>query len=483
MEGLSNSIQINVIRLRYLYKVITKCRYFITLIMSHRRIIIPAIALTSLIILAGFLFLGSGNSNESPEPVTLKDIDSTAINISDKINNKTVFGIPVNHFHEVNGTIKRNQNLANILDKRGISPLTIHNLARESRKKFDVRHIRSGHNFHLYLSNDTAAAPRYFVYEIDPVNYVVFNIRKPELTYTGAKKVTNKTVQASGIINTSLYNTLASNDIAPVLTGKLAEIFAWEIDFYHIQKGDRFKVIYNKQMIDGTSIGIGSIKAAYFKHNGKDYYAFAYDQDGEKGYFDLNGQSLKKAFLKAPLKYNRISSRFSYHRYHPVLHRYLPHLGVDFAAPTGTPVHAVGDGVIEVASYNRGNGRYIKIRHNNIYETEYLHLSRFARGIHHGKTVKQGQLIGYVGSTGLATGPHLDYRIWKNGREVNPLKIDLPSSDPIEKKNMDSYNQHMALLLSGLNSITFHNDDRKHLASNVTPDTHQNRSLQDNSTL
>jgi murein DD-endopeptidase MepM/ murein hydrolase activator NlpD len=236
-------------------------------------------------------------------------------------------------------------------------------------------------------------------------------------------------------------------------------------------------------MIDGTSIGIGSIKAAYFKHNGKDYYAFAYDQNGEKGYFDLNGQSLKKAFLKAPLKYRRISSRFSYHRYHPVLHRYLPHLGVDFAAPTGTPVHAVGDGVIEVASYNRGNGRYIKIRHNNIYETEYLHLSRFARGIHRGKTVSQGQLIGYVGSTGLATGPHLDYRIWKNGREVNPLKTDLPSSDPVEKKNMDSYKQHMALLLSGLNSITFRNDDEKHLASNVTTDNPQNPSMQDNTTL
>jgi len=443
--------------------------------MNHKKYIIGAIA-TFVIVIFGLLFFGQGESKSpSHSVITISDIDSTAINVTKTTQIKTVFGLPVGRFQKSDGVVKRNQNLSSILSKYDVSPLTIHEVAQKARPVFNVRYIRPGKKYHVYFKNDESSNPLYLVYEENPVDYVVFNLKKPSTTYAGKKHVTQLTKKTSGIIKSSLYTTLEANDADPVLTEKLAGVFAWEIDFYHLQKGDRYKIVYNEQLIDGKPIGAGKIKAAYFQHNDHDYYAFAFDQNGKTGYFDLNGNSLKKAFLKAPLKYTRISSRFSYHRYHPVLHRYLPHLGVDFAAPTGTPIHSVGDGVIEVASYNSGNGRYIKIRHNSVYETEYLHMSHFARGIHRGAHVKQGQLIGYVGSTGLATGPHLDYRIWKNGREVNPLKIDLPSSNPVKPKLHEEYNQTMALLISQLNSVIFHQPGSKtRLAADTQSESESN---------
>ncbi len=219
----------------------------------------------------------------------------------------------------------------------------------------------------------------------------------------------------------------------PLLTNVLVDIFAWQVDFFRIQKGDLFKVILEEQVIDGEMVGIQRVVAAYFEHYDVPYYAIHFDQEGENEYFDENGSSLRKAFLKAPLNYYRIRSRFSLKRFHPVLKRYKAHLGTDYVADTGTPIRTVGDGVITEATYKRNNGNYVKIRHNSTYSTQYLHMSKIASGIRPGVKVTQGQTIGYVGSTGLATGPHLCFRFWQNGRQVNPMSVELPPSRPIKE--------------------------------------------------
>jgi murein DD-endopeptidase MepM/ murein hydrolase activator NlpD len=209
-------------------------------------------------------------------------------------------------------------------------------------------------------------------------------------------------------------------EATPELAIKLSQIFAWQIDFYHLQKGDHFKVIYDELFVDDKFFAIGTIKAALFSHSGKDFYAIPFTQDSVYQYFDEEGNSLRKAFLKAPLEFGRISSRYSKSRLHPVLKTHRPHLGVDYAAPIGTPIRTTGDGVVSDIGYDRGSGKFIKIRHNSIYITMYLHLSRYSKGIKKGSKVQQGQVIGYVGSTGLSTGPHLDYRFIVNGNPVDP---------------------------------------------------------------
>ncbi len=444
--------------------------------MHNKKILILSLVIMTVISVIGIITMDHGKVRMPEQKLTSAPVpkDTTIKLVADRVPKLDAYGLEDDGMHIVSGKIKRRQNLANLLDKYDVSSRTVYELARSAHGVFNVRSIRPGHAFRLYLSNDSVQTAKHLVYEENPIDYVVFDLTKPYHVYAGHRKVTEVTNEASGVIESSLYLTLSQNDIDPALAEKLADVFAWQIDFYHLRKGDQFKIIYTRKMIDGNTIGIGTIKAAYFDQDNHPYYAFRFEQNNKYDYFDLNGNSLRKAFLKAPLRYTYISSRFSYHRYHPVLHRYMPHLGVDFAAPRGTPVHAVGDGVIEVSRYSRYDGNYIKIRHNSEYQTEYLHLNHFAKGIHPGVHVTQGQLIGYVGSTGLATGPHLDYRIWKNGREVNPLKIDLPSSNPIKEENRTDYNQHMALLLSDLNAITFHHDLKNHFATEIdTVETQQ----------
>ena len=220
---------------------------------------------------------------------------------------------------------------------------------------------------------------------------------------------------------------------------RLSEVFAWQIDFFRIQRGDRFRVVYEERTVDGTTIGPGDIVAAYFVHRGRTYYAYRFDDGEGSEYFDENGQSLRRELLKAPLRFSRISSRFTNRRFHPVLKRYRPHHGTDYAAPTGTPVLSVGDGTVQFAAYKGYNGNYVKIRHNATYTTGYLHLSRIADGLRPGATVKQGDTIGYVGSTGLSTGPHLDYRFWKNGTAIDPYSVELPPARPVAPQHMTAF--------------------------------------------
>jgi murein DD-endopeptidase MepM/ murein hydrolase activator NlpD len=240
---------------------------------------------------------------------------------------------------------------------------------------------------------------------------------------------------------------------SPQLVDYVADIFGWQLDFTRLQKGDRYKIIYQKQLVEGEVAEVGPILAAEFIHEENPFYAVRFDQGKGPDYFDEKGHSLRKAFLKYPVKFTRISSRYSGKRFHPVLKRYRSHLGTDYAAPRGTPIRAVGDGIITEATYHRGNGNYVKIRHNANYSTQYLHMSRIGSGIKPGAKVSQGQTIGFVGSTGLANGPHLCYRFWKNGKQVDAMKVELPPSEPITEENKISYDSVMIDMIDQLHQI------------------------------
>ena len=242
-----------------------------------------------------------------------------------------------------------------------------------------------------------------------------------------------------------------SND----LTNKFVDIFAWIVDFQRLQKGDQFKLIYEENLVDEVPIGIGRILGVYFEHSNNGYYAFPFDQGDGEDYFDENGNSLRKALLKYPIEFTRISSRYSKSRFHPVVKVFRPHLGTDFAAPTGTPIRSVGDGIIEEAQYKTNNGNYVKVRHNGTYTTGYLHMSKIASGITVGARVRQGQTIGYVGSTGLATGPHLCYRFWKNGVQVDALLVELPPSMPVKTEAFPAFETVKEIIIKRLQLIPF----------------------------
>lgn len=347
------------------------------------------------------------------------------------------YGLPVDQYQVEKHQIKRNQFLADILGDHKVSYVKVDAMARKSKDVFDVRKMKAG-NPYILLKNDSNQVD-YFVYEINKADYVVYDLRDEVAVSKGRKPTLVMEQEASGVIYSSLYQTIQENKLDVGLASLLEDVYAWSLDFFHTQKGDWFKVIYDEEFVEGQSMGIKAIKSAVFHTGEKDFFAFHFDENGQVGFYDEKGQSLRKAFLRAPLKYSRISSGFSYRRFHPILKRYKSHLGTDYAAPRGTPIRSVGDGVVTKASYSGGNGRYVKVKHNSTYATQYLHMSGFAKGIKPGVAVKQGDVIGYVGSTGLATGPHLCFRFWKNGRQVNPKIIDAPPTDPITHENESLY--------------------------------------------
>lgn len=344
-----------------------------------------------------------------------------------------LYGYEIDSFDIIAGNIQKNQNLSEILVAYNVPLAAINELARKSKDVFDVRRFAVNKNYTLITERDSLQTARQFIYEPNRLEYIVYNLVDSISISRHEKEISVRERMITGVINNSLYETLEGTGFGPLLTNVLVDIFAWQVDFFRIQKGDLFKVILEEQVIDGEMVGIQRVVAAYFEHYDVPYYAIHFDQEGENEYFDENGSSLRKAFLKAPLNYYRISSRFSLKRFHPVLKRYKAHLGTDYVADTGTPIRTVGDGVITEATYKRNNGNYVKIRHNSTYSTQYLHMSKIASGIRPGVKVTQGQTIGYVGSTGLATGPHLCFRFWQNGRQVNPMSVELPPSRPIKE--------------------------------------------------
>jgi len=366
------------------------------------------------------------------------------------------FGLPVDSFNIIEGIVKPGQNLGEILTGFGVPMSKVDQLSRNSEEIFDVRKIRSGQKFFLFQSPDTVRKACYLVYENNLVEYVIFGLSNSMSISRGEKKVQRMQKSASGIIASNLWNTMTDNYLNPMLAIELSKIYAWTIDFFGIQKGDKFRLLYEEQFVDTVSTGVGPVHAVEFEHMGKNYYAFRFSQDEGFDYFDDKGENLRKAFLKAPLEFSRISSRFSGSRLHPVLKIRRPHHGVDYAAPLGTPVVSIGDGTVIGKGYQGGSGNFVKIRHNAVYTTMYLHLSRFGKGVSTGSRVQQGEVIGYVGSTGLSTGPHLDFRVFMNGTPIDPLKIDAPPGDPVKTDYKQDFIHTRDSLTVCLYSINWH---------------------------
>jgi murein DD-endopeptidase MepM/ murein hydrolase activator NlpD len=364
-----------------------------------------------------------------------------------------MYGIPSDSFDLISGHVKRNGFLSEILIKRGVSMQDIDQVVKNSRSVFDVRKIRSGNNYILFCDKDSIARVRYLVYEHDPSICYIFSFND-SLNITAFRKEIKSVIKySSGTIVTSLWDAMINGGLPRSLVGDLSTIFAWTVDFFGLQKGDNFKVIYEELSIDGKSLGTSRIYGAQFNRTGSSITAVPFIQDGKESFFDLEGNSLRKAFLKAPLQFPRITSHFSSARMHPILRIVRPHYGVDYAAPIGTPVLAIGDGRVISATTENGSGKMVKIQHNSVYATAYLHLSNFGAGISPGVFVKQGDIIGYVGSSGLSTGPHLDFRFYQNGSPVDPLKVDAPPVEPVSEENRVKFEKNKTVILSLLGTF------------------------------
>ena len=350
------------------------------------------------------------------------------------------YGIHVDAFTVHIGYINDNQALGEIFYLHHIDHPEISKIVSKSKGIFDFRKALPGQKYTVLCSKDSNEIAQYLIYEESVSSYIVFDIRDEISVYRGTKEITTINRVASGKITTSLWNALLDNGMSPTLVMELEAIYAWSIDFFKIQSGDEFKVYFEEKYIKEEKIGIGRILAAEFIHKGVKLYAFYFEeQDNYGDYFDEKGNTLRKAFLSAPLKFSRISSKFSTRRKHPVTGRWKGHFGTDYAAPKGTPIMSTADGSIVRASYTKNNGNYVKVRHNKTYTTQYLHMSKIKKGIRKGVFVKQGDVIGYVGSTGLATGPHVCYRFWKNNKQVDPYKQKLPPGEPISNTNKEEY--------------------------------------------
>ncbi len=378
---------------------------------------------------------------------------STETTLPEKPTFNTVYGYNEDSVQVVKSAIKPNQSLSDILSSYHVSFQAIHNIAMASESVFDVRKLAANRDYEVICSNDSTHKAKCFIYHPNPIDYVVYKFDDSVSVSMEHYEVERKENTTSGIINSSLYQTLVDNGNSPKLAVELSDMYAWQIDFFGIQKGDNYKIVFEELYVNDKLIGVGEVKAALFDHMDTSYYAFQYEQDSIVEYFDEVGNSLRKAFLKAPLSYRRISSKFSYNRLHPILKRRMPHLGVDYAASKGTPVYAIGDGKVIKANYAGAAGNYAKIKHNSVYTSGYMHLWKFEQGINVGTKVKQGQLIGYVGSTGRSTGPHLDFRIWKNGTAVDPVSLKPPSAKPINEEHITAYLKWMKSYRTKLEKI------------------------------
>ena len=348
------------------------------------------------------------------------------------------YGIPVDSFRVVTGTVQTGETLGGILNRLGAKRSTVNQLATINKDVFDVRQIQQGKQYMAFYQADTLL--EYFVYEQSRTRAVVFHMKDSLHVEKQQKEIRVVHKTASATIQSSLWSAFTSQGVNPQLALELSEIYQWTVDFFGLQRGDKFDVVFDEEFVDDESIGIGTIYAARCQHGGATIYAYNFEHGNDcHGYFDENGKSLRKTFLKAPLNFKRISSTFTYARKHPIYKTVRPHTGVDYAAPMGTPVVALGDGTVTEKGYKGGGGNTIKIRHNATYTTAYLHLSKYGKGIEVGKHVQQGQVIGYVGSTGASTGPHLDFRVWKNGTPINPLTMESPSADPVPTRFKAEY--------------------------------------------
>lgn len=393
-------------------------------------------------VLLSVIYAGCTSQTENKEQVTesvteSRDTTETVIPTYD------TYGIPVDSLEVQDHTVKRNESLYVILDKFDFSPQEIYSITNKASNFIDYKAIKPGQKYRTYVSADSLERLSQIVFQPNPIDYIVLNWKQDSLQiYKASRPLSRKTLATSGTIENSLYQTISDQGNSQLLAQRMASIFAWQINFFGLRPGDSFKVLYDEHYLGDEFYGIGEVKAAEFTHRGETFNAYRFTYDGKTGYYTESGESVQKALLKAPFKFSqRVSSNFSRSRYHPILKRRVPHTGVDYAAPPGTPILAVGDGMVTEARYRGANGNIVKIDHNSTYRTAYLHLRGFAKGVQRGAKVEQGQVIGYVGSTGRATGPHLHYSLYKNDRPVNSRTIDLPSSESVPDSLMEVFNE------------------------------------------
>ncbi|MCL9769353.1 peptidoglycan DD-metalloendopeptidase family protein [Flavobacterium sp. HXWNR69] len=367
------------------------------------------------------------------------------------------YGFTFNDFKVVRDTIRSGDTFSKLLEKFPLKDsLRIHDVTEKVKDSFNLRRIKAGKPYILFLDKKKPNTLKALVYIEDRISYTVVDFRDSIAVFNKKKPTTVKRRVVAAEIEGSLSETLTNAGVSAALGNKLASIYAYTVDFFKIQKGDKFAVTINERYIeDSIYVGVESIEASYFEHKGKKIFAFPYkisEEQKKSDYYDENGKGLKSMFLKAPLDYFRISSRFSGRRFHPVQMRFKAHNGTDYAAPHGTPIKTTASGIVERTGYTSGNGNYVKVRHSSTYATQYLHMSKIL--VRNGQRVTQGQVIGKVGSTGLATGPHVCYRFWKNGVQVDPLRQKLPNAEPLNASQKKKYLAHITPLKKELDSIT-----------------------------
>lgn len=375
---------------------------------------------------------------QRPATETEPEVDSEWL---DSLQHVYQYNICVDSLDVTEYQLKNGDNPAVIFARLGFSAAMADSITRGAAAVLDPTKLRAGMQYFTFTSLDSLATVRYLAFAKSLTDFAVIDLTGDSIrAYEFSKPVTLKRKYVEGTLNTSLWNQLKTAGADPLLALKISDVYAWQIDFFDIKDGDAFRVLYDEAYIDDTTaLHIASIEGAVFTHQGKDYVAIPFMQDSISEYFDGEGHSLRKAFLKAPLDFFRITSRFSNARFHPILKRYRAHHGVDYAAPVGTKVRSIGAGTVIAKGYQGGGGNFLKIKHNSVYTTTYMHLSRFAKGIQVGSRVQQGEVVAYVGSTGLSTGPHLDFRVYKNGQPINPLEMEAPPSLPVKPELRDSF--------------------------------------------
>lgn len=369
---------------------------------------------------------------------------------------KVEFGFNYADFNVLKDTIKKGDTFGTIIQKQNIGDQKIFDIVNTIRDTFNVRTMRYHKTYTLFRSKDKTKRLQYFVYQPDALTYFVVDLRDSiPVAYKKVKPVTFKRKVLGGVLKSSLSETLGSQKVDVALASQITKIFAWSVDFFKLKKGDRYGLIFNERFInDSIYDGVEDLQGAFFEYKGKIVYAFPFAQDTASGkieYYDEDGKTLKNFFLKTPIKFSRISSRFTSNRFHPVQKTWKAHKGTDYAAPKGTPISTTASGTVELTGYTAGNGNFVKVKHNGTYSTQYLHMSKIL--VRRGQHVSQGQTIGLVGSTGLATGPHVCYRFWKNGVQVDALKLNLPNGEPMGAKNKQRFLKQIEPLKRELDSI------------------------------
>ncbi|MFK7951169.1 MAG: peptidoglycan DD-metalloendopeptidase family protein [Saprospiraceae bacterium] len=405
-------------------------------LLTGKKLLLGGLVIT---IITAFAYITQRYQNNISTSVATTPLTKSILNQPIQIVEPTIkYGLVLDNYHVTESEIQKNEVMGSILQRHHVSYSQIDKLVQQSKDVFNLRKVRDGKKYTV-LATDKDQPADYLIYEPSAFEYVVYDLKGETSAKVVKKPIEIKIKENSGVVNNSLWNAIVDNGMSFEVAMKMELALAWQVDFHHIEKGDCFKLIFEEKYIDGETVGVGQIQAAYFKNRGKEYYAYYYEDENYTGFFDEEGRPMKKAFLKSPVQYARISSAYNLRRFHPVLRRVKAHLGTDYAAPHGTPIQAVSSGTVIKASRSRGNGNYVKIKHDKTYETQYLHMSRFAKGIRPGTKVKQGEVIGYVGATGLATGPHVCFRFWKNGKQVNHRKENLPPPNPMKGESLEKF--------------------------------------------